>query len=65
MKMPTVKYNYSVLGRVFYIDCEVLDRLEFGVYRIRFLDPVSDEITEAVVLSEHLKFPKFSEFQYC
>jgi hypothetical protein len=62
--MPTVRYLHCSSQGSYYIDCEVLEKIDEDHFRIRYECLVTEEVEEEVVNREYLEFPKFNEYVF-
>lgn len=58
----TVKYLHRSYMGSWYVDCEILPSDFENTYKIKYLDPVTEEIEYKLVSKSELKFPEFSEY---
>jgi len=63
--MPSVKYLHCSSEGSYYINCEIVEKIDENHFRIRYEDLVTDEVEEEVVSREYLEFPKFNEYMFC
>jgi hypothetical protein len=63
--MPSVRYLHCSSEGSYYINCEVVEKIDEDHFRIRYEDLITEEIEEEVVGREHLEFPKFNEYMFC
>jgi len=63
--MPSVRYLHCSSEGSYYIDCEILEKIDEDHYRIRYEDLCTDDIEEEVVTRDYLEFPKFNEYMFC
>ena len=60
--MPKVQYLHRSYMGSWYVDCEILPDKYENLYKIKYLDPVIEEIEYALVSKSELKFPEYSEY---
>ncbi len=60
--MPKVQYLHRSHMGSWYVDCEILPDKHENLYKIKYLDPVIEEIEYALVAKSELKFPEYSEY---
>ena len=49
----------------YFVDCEVLEKIDENTFKIKFYDDVIDEYETKVVERDRLEFPKFSDYAFC
>ena len=59
--MPSVRYLDTSMWGSYYIDCEVLEKIDDDTFKIKFYDDVVDEYETKIVNRDRLEFPKFNE----
>lgn len=62
--MPTVQYLHVSMGGSYYVDCEVLEKLDNDQFKIKFYDDFAEEDTVKIVERDRLEFPKFSDLVF-
>jgi hypothetical protein len=62
--MPTVRYLDTSMYGSYFVDCEVLRKIDDDTFEIKFYDDVVDEYETKVVNRDRLEFPKFSEYMF-
>jgi hypothetical protein len=60
--MPKVQYLHSSYTGSYYIDCEIMPDKYENLYKIKYFDPVTEEIEYKLVSKSELKFPEYSEY---
>ena len=63
--MPTVRYLDTSMYGSYFVDCEVLRKIDEDTFEITFWDDVVDEYETKVVTRDRLEFPKFNEYMFC
>ena len=63
--MPTVKYLDASMYGSYFVDCEVLRKIDDNTFEIKFYDDVVDDYETKVVNRDRLEFPKFNEYAFC
>ena len=63
--MPTVRYLDTSMYGSYFVDCEVLRKIDEDTFEIKFYDDVIDEYETKVVDRDRLEFPKFNEYAFC
>lgn len=63
--MPTVKYLDTSMYGSYYVECDVLDKIDEDTFKIKFFDSDVNEWETKVVSREDLEFPKFNEYMFC
>ena len=63
--MPTVRYLDTSMYGSYFVDCEVLRKIDEDTFEIKFYDDVIDEYEIKVVNRDRLEFPKFNEYAFC
>jgi hypothetical protein len=63
--MPSVRYLHCSSEGSYYIDCEVLEKVDEDHFRIKYEDLITEEVEEEIVSREYLQFPKFSDIMFC
>ena len=59
--MTSVEYLNCSFAGSYYVDCEILAKLDDDKFIIRYTDPDLDEVVTETVTKDYLKFPKFSD----
>jgi hypothetical protein len=59
--MPSIQYQDTSMYGSYWVDCEVLEKIDDNTFKIKFWDDVVDEYEIKVVERERLQFPKFNE----
>lgn len=60
--MAKIQYLHRSYMGSWYIDCEVLPSDFENLYKIKYMDPVTEEEEYALVSKSELKFPEYSEY---
>ena len=63
--MPTVRYLDTSMYGSYYVECEVLEKIDDDTFKIKFYDDVIDEYETKVVQRDRLEFPKFNDYAFC
>ena len=63
--MPSVRYLDTRMYGSYWIDCEVLEKVNEDQYKVKFYDDVIEDYEIKVVSSDRLQFPKFSDYAFC
>lgn len=63
--MPSVKYLHCSSQGSYYINCDVIEKIDEDHFRIRYESMIGEDIEEEVVTREYLEFPKFNEYMFC
>jgi hypothetical protein len=63
--MPTIRYLDTSMYGSYFVDCEVLEKIDEDTFKIKFFDDVIDEYEIKVVDRDRLEFPKFSDYAFC
>jgi hypothetical protein len=63
--MPTVRYLDTSMYGSYYVECEVLEKIDDDTFKIKFYDDIIDEYETKVVNRDRLKFPEFNEYAFC
>ena len=63
--MPSVQYLDTSMYGSYWIDCEVLNKLDEDTFEIKFFDAILEEYETKVVERDRLQFPKFSDYAFC
>lgn len=62
--MPTIEFMHRSMGGTYWIECEVIEKIDEQHFRIRYEDPFVSESFVETVERQFLKFPRFSEYQF-
>jgi len=60
--MPTVRYLDTSAYGSYFVDCEVLRKIDDDTFEIKFYDDVVDEYETKVVTRDRLVFDWFDEY---
>ena len=60
--MPTIRYLDTSMYGSYFVDCEVLEKIDEDTFKIKFYDDNIDEYEIKIVERDRLKFPKFSDY---
>jgi hypothetical protein len=63
--MPKIRYLDTSMYGSYFVDCEVLEKIDEDTFKIKFYDDVIDEYETKVVERDRLEFPKFNEYMFC
>jgi hypothetical protein len=63
--MPKIQYQDTSMYGTYWVDCEVLRKIDEDTFEIKFFDNVVDEFETKVVQRDCLQFPKFNEYMFC
>jgi hypothetical protein len=63
--MPTVRYLDTSMYGSYYVECEILEKIDEDTFKIKFYDDVIDEYETKVVDRDRLEFPKFNDYMFC
>jgi hypothetical protein len=63
--MPVVQYLDTSMYGSYYVNCEVLEKIDEDTFKIRFYDDEVKEYETKVVERDRLQFPKFNEYAFC
>ena len=59
--MESVQYLHCSFAGSYYVDCEVLEKINEDEFKVRYCDPIIDEIVERTTSRSRLKFPDFQD----
>ena len=60
--MPTIRYLDTSMYGSYFVDCEILEKIDEDTFKIKFFDDVIKEYETKVVDRDRLEFPKFSDY---
>ena len=63
--MPTVRYLDTSMYGSYYVECEVLEKIDDDTFKIKLYDDVINEYETRIVERDRLQFPKFSDLMFC
>jgi hypothetical protein len=63
--MPVVQYLDTSMYGSYYVNCEVLEKIDENTFKIRFYDDEVKEYETKIVERDRLQFPKFNEYMFC
>ena len=63
--MPVIQYLDTSMWGSYYVDCEVLEKIDENTFKIRFYDNEVKEYETKIVERDRLQFPKFNEYMFC
>jgi hypothetical protein len=63
--MPVVQYLDTSMYGSYYVNCEVLEKIDEDTFKIRFYDDEVKEYETKIVERDRLQFPKFNEYAFC
>jgi len=56
-----IQYLHSSMYGTYYIECEIIQRMDENTYLIKYTDPYFDDIIVKEVNKKTLKFPDFGD----
>lgn len=59
--MPKVKYLDRSMHGTYWVDCEVVQKVDDNCFKIEVWDEYEEQFASLYVSRNELKFPKFSE----
>ena len=63
--MPKIKYLDTSMWGSYFVDCEVLEKIDDDTFKIKFWDDEVEEFEIKIVERDRLEFPKFNEYAFC
>jgi hypothetical protein len=63
--MPKIQYQDTSMYGTYWVDCEVLRKIDEDTFEITFFDDEIKEHETKVVKRDSLQFPKFNEYMFC
>ncbi len=63
--MPSIRYLDTSMYGSYYIECEVLEKIDEDTFKIKFWDDEIEEYEIKIVKRDRLEFPKFNEYMFC
>jgi len=63
--MPKIQYQDTSMYGTYWVDCEVLQKIDEDTFEIKFFDDFANEYETKVVERDRLQFPKFNEYMFC
>jgi hypothetical protein len=63
--MPVIQYLDTSMWGSYYVECEVLEKIDENTFKIQFYDDEVNEYDVRVVERDRLLFPKFNEYMFC
>ena len=63
--MPKIQYQDTSMYGTYWVDCEVLRKIDEDTFEIKFFDDEIKEDEIKIVKRDSLQFPRFNEYMFC